>query len=208
MPRLEAQTLRDIGLVQSVIGDKDGALDGDFQEGAGAILANVDFPTLGSACGTVIDVTPATKRVRVSFVNAIGPIPPGTRLVLVPAHVYEVNAQMQLTRDGVLFADDVEDFQVSYFFDVDGNGKVGAPATENPGTAGTAYTAQNRDNSALREIHVDVVTRARDPEAELPASTSIFQATGNRAPIAAVDGFRRRVQQVSARPRNLGSRGS
>jgi prepilin-type N-terminal cleavage/methylation domain-containing protein len=186
--------------------DGDGVTDSDFLPGNGAILADADNPELGSACGIVEDVSPGANQIRVSFLNQIGPVV--GRVVLVPAHVYVTDAQMRLTRDGTLLAENVEDLQAAYFFDVDGDGQVGNPAQENPGSAGTNYDPQNRDHGDLREIRISVVTRSRDPEREFTASTPLFQATENRAPVAQPDGFWRRVMRVSARPRNVGSRGA
>ena len=186
--------------------DGDGAADSDFLPGAGVIVADADNPGLGSACGTVEDVFPGANQVRVSFLNLIGPV--AGRVVLVPAHVYQLDNQLRLSRDGMLLAENVEDLQAAYFLDVDGDGQMTDPALENPGSAGTAYDPRNTDHSELREIRINVVTRSRDPEREMTSSTPIFQATENRAPVALADGFWRRVLRVSARPRNVGSRGA
>ena len=39
-----------------------------------------------------------------------------------PGHVYQVNGQSQLLRNGVILAEDVEDLQFALFFDVDDDG--------------------------------------------------------------------------------------
>jgi prepilin-type N-terminal cleavage/methylation domain-containing protein len=190
--------------------DADGVADSDFLPGAGAILADADNPALGTACGLVEAVFPGANQVRVSFENFIGPV--AGRVILVPAHVYQTDNQLRLTRDGLLLAENVEDLQASYFFDVDGDGQIGDPALEHPGSAAAGaanlYDPRNTDHTDLREIHISVVTRSRDAEADAQSSTPLFQATGNRAPVANPDGFWRRVLQVSARLRNVGSRGA
>jgi prepilin-type N-terminal cleavage/methylation domain-containing protein len=186
--------------------DADGTADSDFVPGGGAILADADNPGRGTACGLVVDVNPGANQVRVDFQNLIGPV--AGRVVLVPAHVYQLDNQMRLWRDGVLLAENVEDLQAAYFFDVNGDGQMTNPSVENPGSAGTSYDPRNTDHRSLREIRINVVTRSRDREREFTASTPIFQATENRAPVTVADGFWRRVLRVSARPRNVGSRGA
>ena len=43
-------------------------------------------------------------------------------LVVVPAHVYQINGSDELLRDGTVVARNVDDFQVAYFFDADPDG--------------------------------------------------------------------------------------
>ena len=191
--------------------DGDGIGDSDFRAQAGVILADFDDPTRGSACGIIDVVSAGTKQIQVDFLTKIGPIPAGHRVIAVPAHVYQVDPQMQLLRDGVAIAQEVEDLQVAYFFDKDGDGSVTSEATEHPGAKGAGvpvYASDAWNHAELREIRVNVVTRTRDPELQGPAAAPLFQATENRVFTSTVpDGFRRRVQTLAVRPRNVGGRG-
>lgn len=189
--------------------DGDGSEDSDFRAQAGVILADFDDPTRGSACGIIDVVSAGSDQIQVDFLTKIGPVPAGHRVIVVPAHVYQVDPQMQLLRDGVAMAQAVEDLQVAYFFDTDGNGSVTSEATERPGAKNVPLYASDAWNHAdLREIRVNVVTRTRDPELDGPAAAPLFQATENRVFTSTVpDGFRRRVQTLAVRPRNVGGRG-
>jgi len=191
--------------------DGDGVADADFEIGAGAILVDIDDPARGAACGVVTRVSPG--RVDVDFETAIAPSP-SPRLLLVPAHVYEVNlagVDPVLRRNGRLLATDVEDLQLAFFFDLDGDGVIDDPdqATgELPGGEGGApdYLASAWDNRDLREVRINLVTRTR---ADDPTNDEgQFQATENRVAPVATDGFRRRVHSSTVRVRNVGFRGS
>jgi prepilin-type N-terminal cleavage/methylation domain-containing protein len=187
--------------------DSDGTPDADFREGAGVILADADNPSLGTACGSVDQVFPGSSQIRVNFLTQIGPIPLGDKVLVVPAHVYQVNAQRQLLRDGMVLAEDVEDLQVAWFFDLDGDGTMDANEDFGAGGGEPNYLARNRDHSSLREIRVNVAMRSRTPDPGDATGMPIFQATENRTPITTSDGYRRRVQTVTSRLRNLGARG-
>jgi len=184
----------------------DGANDSDFRVGAGAIVYDRNNPSRGAACGTVASI-PSTTSLRVTFLaSTLGGVSAGQQLVVVPAHVYQVNNNAQLLRDGLALAEDVEDLQVAYFFDQNANLTV--DAGENPGSAGTPYAAFAWDNSNLREIRVNFVVRTRGTD---PTFTSgAFQTTENRvAPAATAQDpqTRRRVHTTTVRVRNVGNRG-
>jgi prepilin-type N-terminal cleavage/methylation domain-containing protein len=187
--------------------DSDGTPDADFREGAGVILADADNPGLGTACGTVDQVFPGSSQIRVNFLTQIGPIPLGDKVIVVPAHVYQVNAQLQLLRDGMVLAEGVEDLQVAWFIDLDGDGAMDANEDFGAGGGQPNYLARNRDHSSLREIRVNVAMRSRTPDPGEATGMPTFQATENRTPITTSDGYRRRVQTVTSRLRNLGARG-
>jgi prepilin-type N-terminal cleavage/methylation domain-containing protein len=223
--------------------DDDGVADSDFlytaapQRNGGVIVVDRNNPDRGAACGVITDIDIATNTVTVDFEvrNAPnsptpgGAAPGGTpligvpiELVAVPAHVYWVNPgpPPQLVRDGMVLANDVEDLQVAYFYDINGDGVVNGldpafpdlpahSATEYPGSAangGTDYQSGAWDNSELREVRITVVTRTRteDPDVLLnPAlANSVVQAFENRAAGVVADGFRRRGITVTVRPRN------
>ncbi|RIL05856.1 MAG: hypothetical protein DCC71_08885 [Proteobacteria bacterium] len=183
--------------------NSDGIPDSDFQVGAGAILYDRNDPNRGTACGVVTHVSASS--VRVDFENAIGSVG-GQQLVLVPAHRYAVDANGALTRDGQPLANDVDDLQVAYFIDANGDGQV-TTADEYEGSAGAtaAYTSAGTDHSNLREIRFNLVLRSRTNDAEYSEGTD--QPTENRAGSGLADGFRRRAFTTTVRPRNIGFRG-
>ncbi|MCC6642766.1 MAG: PilW family protein [Deltaproteobacteria bacterium] len=184
----------------------DSVNDSDFHVGGGVIVYDRNNPTRGAACGIVASI-PSTTSVRVSFLAPfLGGAAVGAQLVVVPAHVYQVNNNAQLLRDGLVLAEDVEDLQIAYFYDADAD--LAIDAGENPGTPGTPYVAFAWDNSSLREIRLNFVVRTRGAD---PTFTSgAFQTTENRvAPaVTAQDAqTRRRVHTTTVRVRNVGNRG-
>jgi len=187
--------------------DSDGTNDTDFQVDGGAILVDANDQSRGRACGEVTAVSATT--VSVDFQNSIGATVAPQQLVLVPAHVYRVDAAtLQLTRDGRLLAPDIEDLQVSLFYDLDGDGAV--DANEYPGSGGTEPTF-NPGGAAwtderLREVRVSFVARSRAEDPNRDYDQGVFQATENRAAAAGTDRYRRRVHQATIRIRNVGGR--
>ena len=193
----------------------DVAADGaDFAVGAGVILTNRRVANANVACGTITAIAGTTLTVNLGS-TTIGPVGLNSDVVAIPAHVYLLNAASsgapaQLFRDGVLLASDVEDFQVTYFFDLDDDLVV--DAGESFGSAGgTAkpweLTPANTrpDPSSLREVQVNVVTVTRDDDPNRDWSLGAGQVTGNRtaASLSAGDGKRRRVYSARVRPRNV-----
>jgi prepilin-type N-terminal cleavage/methylation domain-containing protein len=203
--------------------DGDGAADSDFLESVnpfrtgGVIIADRSDPSRGVSCGIVNNVTAGSNTIRVDFTSN-GAAPAGTPLagggpgdlVAVPAHVYTV-VNNQLLRDGMVLADDVEDLQFAFFYDLDEDGDMDSEATEYPGSAGgPVYQSRNWDNSLLTEIRVNIVvrTRAQDPDVlQAPGmAQGQWQVTENRVAPGGFDGFRRRVHTSTIRPRNVGAR--
>ena len=184
------------------------------------IVADRSDPSRGVACGIVTNVNPGGKSIRVDFTSN-GASPTGTALaaggglpdlVAVPAHVYTV-VNNQLLRDGMVLADDVEDLQIAFFYDVDQDGMVDSEAAEYPGSAGGQIYQSgsgNWDNSDLLEIRVSVVVRTRTQDADVVQNPAMaqgqWQATENRVAPGGFDGFRRRVHTATVRPRNVGIR--
>jgi hypothetical protein len=117
-----------------------------------------------------------------------------------------VNGANELVRDGAVLAEDVEDLQVSFFFDTaPADGDMGPENLEQPGTAGgLVYQVNAWNNVELKEIRLGIVVRSRDSDPNLP--NAIPQALENRAAVVVADGFRRRVLRAVMRPRNVGSR--
>jgi type II secretory pathway pseudopilin PulG len=181
----------------------DGMGDSDFRIGGGVILVDLGNPGRGTACGVVDHVTPPGA-LRVEFLTTIGA--GGSNLRLIPAHRYQVDADGDLLRDGMTLASDIDDLQVAYFVDSDGNGDWTATPNEYRGAYGSFdYDPQGTDHSDLREIRFNLVlrTRAEDPLYE----SGFMQATENRAAAGVPDGFRRRLLTTTVRPRNIGFRG-
>lgn len=198
--------------------DNDGTNDSDFRVNAGAIIVDYDDTLRGRACGFVTGVAATT--VTVDFQSQLGGAGAFSELVVVPAHVYQVNAaSLLLTRDGDLLAPDVEDVQVALFFDTDGDGipagssAPGAPpegdGSEYPGSdPGAVYDPSSGawDEKLLREIRVNFVVRGENEDPNVEYQEGEFQATENRIPPAGSDGFRRRVHRATVQLRNVGTR--
>lgn len=191
--------------------DADGVQDSDFRPGGSIIVADRDNPSKGVACGVILanGVNLGAKRLTVNFDAGAPNAAIGVRADVYPARRYTVNGSNELLRDGAVLAEDVEDLQVSFFFDTvpvtGGNGQKDSVALEEPGTAaGNVYVADAWDNSDLREIRLGIVVRSRDSDPQLP--NAVPQALENRAPVTVADGFRRRVIQAVMRPRNVGHR--
>jgi prepilin-type N-terminal cleavage/methylation domain-containing protein len=226
--------------------DGNGVQDSDFVDvpglgqTGGIIIADLNNPGRGNSCGMILanslNLGATSSQVRIDYdfglpgtgstplrALAGGDNPP--QLVAIPATVYMINAANQLTRNGVILAEDVEDMQVAMFFDLDDDGVVdndpqAAPAvppftsnTEYPGSilGGTQYLSGSWDHSAIREIRLSVVirTRAQDEAARANPNlaNSTFIAMENRvAPAQPADGFRRRVLTMTVKPRNIGLR--
>lgn len=211
--------------------DGDGNADSDFlatggpgpSRNGGVIVVDRNNPGRGASCGIVQDVATGANQITVDFdlandgvgspLQAHDPLNMAPQnLRAIPAHVYRVQNDT-LQRDGLVLADDVEDLQVSYFFDdANPNGQVDGTA-ETPGAGGAPpYFPPAEDHTTLREVQVWLVarTRAEDLKAvqgPAGAEQGEFQTTANRQdPGNPADGFRRRVHTVSVRPRNVGRR--
>jgi prepilin-type N-terminal cleavage/methylation domain-containing protein len=188
--------------------DDDGVEESDFAPGAGAILVDTENPDRGVACGVVRAIgftAPMSVTVQFMALHDIN-IPAVESLKLVPAHVYQIvpgSNPPRLERDGQVLAKDVEDFQVAYFYDDDGDGVVDDPG-ETRGDASTALDTDSVDGQDLREIRLNLVLRTRTDDPRNPDAAGTGQATENRATaIPGDDGKRRRVHVATVRLRNL-----
>ena len=176
----------------------------------GVILIDAANPTRGVACGT-IQAVPNNTTVKVFFSNNLGGVISNTpNLLAVPAHVYTI-VNNQLRRDNLVLANDVEDLQVAYFFDLNSNGQVDSVATEYPGSSlaagGVQYNPAAWNGAKLREIRVNIVVRTRTTDQSLTGSQP--QATENRAvlpPDPPGQNYHRRVVTSTVRLRNVGQR--
>jgi prepilin-type N-terminal cleavage/methylation domain-containing protein len=166
----------------------DGNPDSDFQKDAGVIIADRRNPDRGVACGRVLGVDAANDRIGVNIVSGtLGTLSGTAELIAVPAIEYRIDSGI-LMRNGLPMARGVEDLQVAYLFDLNGDGAV-ASSEVRGAASGTAYTAKNQSVEDLRQVRINFVVRTRleDPR---------FKA----------DGFRRRVHTTTIMPRNLVNR--
>jgi hypothetical protein len=178
------------------------------------ILVNRADTSANVACGTITTVSGNTLTVNLGS-TSIGPVDLGSDVVAVPAHVYSLTPAGggnpgRLFRDGVLIASDVDDFQVTYFFDLDDDLEVDA-GEQFANAGGTSQPWElsppaNRPNpSRLRELQLNVVTVTRDDDPNRDWTLGVGQVTGNRtaASLSTGDGKRRRVYTARVRPRNV-----
>ncbi|MCH2171180.1 PilW family protein [Myxococcota bacterium] len=187
--------------------DGNGIDDSDFRVGGGAILVDLANPSRGAACG-VVTAVPSSTVVSVDFDNSLGSelLTPDHRLV--PAIVYVLStaglSAGRLERNGVLLVKEVEDLQIAWFFDTNGNGDW--DATETPGSVGSVYDNTLADANDLRELRVSLIVRTAYDDPRNPDSASTGQAVENRTSnIAPDDGRRRRIETSTIRLRNVAS---
>lgn len=179
----------------------DGTLDSDFRVGGGVIIVDRGNPTRGTACGVITDVDLGSDEIEFNLVSDILASGPGVGedLIAIPAHAYQV-ANASLMRNNMVLAMGVEDLQVAYFFDDNGNNTVDVGDYRGDGV-GPNYDADSLNVEDAREIRVSFVTRTRNEDAKFPAGE--FQAAENRAVVAGSDGFRRRVTTSTVKLRNF-----
>ena len=195
--------------------DNDGDLtpESDFRVGAGWILADMNNPQRGTVCGTVTAAgnSNVTVQIAAGQLDLLVVSDAEEEIVIVPAAHYAINAAAttgRLERNGDLLAHGIDDFQVSYFYDMDDDGVIDSAAAENPGVNTTTFDPSDWPNDLLKEVRFSVVvrTRANDPNYD---QGSFLRFENRVAPLPAVnDGFRRRVIVASVRPRNVGNSGS
>jgi prepilin-type N-terminal cleavage/methylation domain-containing protein len=183
--------------------DGNGVNDSDFNEnGGGVIITDLLDPSRGSACGVVTNVDLATNSITIDIKTAsLGASGGSYALIAVPALEYRIDAE-KLYRNNLRLADGVEDLQVTYFLDTNGNNAL--DVGELYGISGNDYVAATSDASDLRAVRFNVVTRTRSEDERF--TQGFFQATENRNAIAGQDGYRRRVHTAIVRMRNIGDR--
>jgi prepilin-type N-terminal cleavage/methylation domain-containing protein len=180
----------------------DGTNDSDFQPGAGVIIADTLDPGRGTACGRIRSVNLASDQITVVLVSALDNTGNAAQLVAVPAHEYRVNGT-RLFWNGIGLSGGIEDLQVSYIFDLNGNDVVDPGETRGDG-AGADYDSDDESADDLRELRVSVVARSRYEDPGF--TTGRLQPVENRDPVSTADGFRRRVLTTQLRLRNVGPR--
>jgi hypothetical protein len=186
----------------------------DFVENGGVIVVNRREEDGLVACGIIESISGNTLSVDFGD-TAIGPAGFNADVVAVPAHAYRLTpasggAPSRLTRDGILLASDVEDFQVSYFFDLDDDrlSDTGERFGDGVGTddAFAEPSTSFPDATLLREVQINVVTVTRDDDPNRDFTLGAGQVTGNRTAgsLPGQDGKRRRVSTARVRVRNAG----
>lgn len=180
----------------------DGTNDSDFQLNGGVIIADaLDFDR-GTACGRIQSVNLASDQITVLLTAKLANTGNPAQLVAVPAHEYRISGT-RLIWNGRGLSEGIEDFQVSYIFDLNGNDEVDPGETMGDGD-GSDYESDEESADNLREIQVSVVARSRLEDPRFP--TGRLQPVENRDPVGSADGFRRRVLRTRLRLRNVGPR--
>ena len=184
--------------------DGNGVNDSDFRVNGGVIVADLMKHDRGSACGIVTNVNLVTKSITIRIkTNALGNASAAYALVAVPALEYRIDSQ-KLYRNNLLLADGVEDLQLTYFLDANGDNEVTVGERKGEGTGTNQYVANLSDASELRWVRLNIVVRTRSEDDRF--TRGLFQATENRVAITTADGFRRRVHTAIVRMRNVGDR--
>lgn len=194
----------------------DAAADGDdFAVGDGVIVVNKNDDDQSVACGTITSISGNSLTVDLGATST-GTVNFNADVVVIPAIVYSLDTGVtppRLMRNGQMLASGVEDFQVTYFFDmnddlvVDGGESFGTAA----GTGGTdrpweLTPATNRpDFTSLRSVGINIVTATRQNDPNTNYQLGKGQVTGNRtaASLVSIDGKRRRVSTTRVRLRNV-----
>jgi len=181
----------------------------DFNAGEGVIVMSERDEQEPVACGKILSISGNTLTVNFGDTST-GPVGSFANVLAVPAHVYEVvvGTPNELHRDGRLLASDVEDFQLTYFFDEDGD--LVRDSDELYGTDdGTdrpwelTPASSRPDFSSLREVGINIATVTRSDDPNVHYQLGAGQIMGNRASgLPSGDGKRRRVSQTRVRVRN------
>lgn len=189
--------------------DGDGNDDVDFAVGEGVILVSSRQQDGPVACGIIDSI--ASKALTVNFGSTrfvSGAAGENASVVAVPAHVYQVVAgtPSQLRRDGRLLASDVEDFQLTYFLDLDDDRVVdsGESFATSGGTPQAWETSPAPDFSTLREVGINIVTATREDDPNSHYQIGAGEVRGNRTAgsLPSGDGKRRRTSSARVRVRN------
>jgi prepilin-type N-terminal cleavage/methylation domain-containing protein len=183
--------------------NNDGTNDSDFQKDAGVIVVDRNDPGRGVACGRIRAVGAAVNIIAVEILSGtLGTLTGTADLVIVPAVEYRVAGGV-LFRNGLQLARGVEDLQIAYLFDFDGDNAIAANEVRGD-AGGTAYVAKNQSVEDLLQVRINFVARTRIEDPRFDAGS--FQALENRAAVVGNDGYRRRVHTSTLMPRNLVNR--
>jgi prepilin-type N-terminal cleavage/methylation domain-containing protein len=182
--------------------DGNGVNDSDFNKNdGGVIITDLLNPDRGTVCGIVTGVNLGTDTISIDIKSDSFDAAASAELVAVPAIEYRIDSN-NLYRNSLLLAGGVEDLQVTYF--LDSNGNFTLDAGELHGISGNNYVAKDSEASELRAVRFNVVTRTRSEDDRF--TQGFFQNTENRDTVPGQDGYRRRVHTAIVRMRNIGDR--
>jgi prepilin-type N-terminal cleavage/methylation domain-containing protein len=190
----------------------------DFTIGEGVIVAS----PRETYCARISNVDPATNTITFETSDAMshlttttgpgmdGVVTPGI-LRAVPANIYQLNKDTrELTRNGMLLASDIEDFQVEFWVDNanpndldDGNTEFPVNNLKNPDPPAGGITAEN---DRIRRVRVTVLAVSPvEDQANAASGNLLFgrPKVANRNAGTTADRFRRRMFSASIMPRNM-----
>lgn len=167
--------------------DVDGDGDRDFGIGSGIVLSN----GTRSHCARIVGIVNG-------FIAFEPPVPnafamPALGALAVPAVVFEVSGT-SLLRNNQLVATDVEDFQIEYAVDTNGDGQIGGGEFPINGLDGAAV-------ANVRGVQISVLTRTSLEEEEHTGPGR--QKVANRVAASSGDGYRRRLATTMTALRNV-----
>ena len=169
--------------------DDDGTNTNDFTVGDGIIIADDD----DSHCARITNITTGLNPV-ITFTPATGgTFNAGTALGrAVPAVIWEVSGT-DLLRNNRLISNQIEDLQVEFGVDDDGNGQL-------TGGEFPVHDLEGDDPSEVRHVRLTIVgrTRQEDPDVTSSGRPAVANRTGG-----ANDGFRRRKVATAIMLRNM-----
>ena len=186
----------------------------DFAVGHGVIVVSEYNEDAAVACGKITALVGKTLTVNFGGTST-GAVGTNAGVLAIPAHVYELSLGTsgnpnRLLRDGQLLASDVEDFQITWFFDDDEDlvvdaGEMHGSATGTDQPWELSPVADRPNFSTLREVGVNLVTVTRTDDPNTDYQMGAGQATGNReaSSLPSGDGKRRRVSSTRVRLRNV-----
>lgn len=98
-------------------------------------------------------------------------------------------------------ADDIEDMQIQYNMDTNGDGIIETFNVNDPTTGVSAVTGNTLNLSQIRQVRLQLIARTRLPDM---GWSETRPALGNRTDVATPDGYRRRTYDIVIDVRNSG----
>jgi prepilin-type N-terminal cleavage/methylation domain-containing protein len=196
--------------------DLDGDGIADFVVQSGVIVAS----ETRTYCARISAINVNGATATIDFANpedatvALGGTTPTSDMRAVPANVYEIDTNaLQLRRNNLLLASQIEDFEVEYWLDTagtpngveDGNQEFPVNDLNNPDPPAGAGSIPSA-NDEVRRVRISVTARTvQEDQADSATGKLTYgrPALANHAAGAAVDQFRRRTFSASIAPRNI-----
>ena len=166
--------------------DIDGDATNDFVVGEGILISD----GTNAHCGLITGVSSGA----VQFVpgSAAGATLPALSASAVPAVVYQISGTT-LTRNSVPLSNEVDDFQVEFWVDADGDGLQ-------DGGEFPVHDLNGSDLTEVRMARVHITTHTASGDVDF---TGQRPASANRAGAGSTDNLRRRKVTADVRLRNL-----